>query len=89
MVLHLKDNRRFFGWPSEWPSDPERGHFRVTEGQWLTDEHEITDSPDANDSEREHEDVFELLIPVSEVAMVEFVHTESNGNRGNHGKDSD
>ena len=89
VVLHLKDNRRFFGWPSEWPSDPERGHFRVTEGQWLTDEHEITDSPGANDSESEHEDVFELLIPVSEVAMVEFVYTESNGNRGNHGKDSD
>ena len=89
VVLHMKDSRRFFGWPSEWPTDPERGHFRVTDGQWLTDELEQSDAPDAIDLESEREHVFELLIPVSEVAMVEFVFTESDRNRGNHGKDSD
>ena len=89
VVLHLKDSRRFFGWPSEWPTDPERGHFRVTQGQWLTEERENSESPDVTHYESENENVFELLIPVSEVAMVEFVYTESNGNRGNHGKDSD
>lgn len=85
VVLHLNDSRRFFGWPSEWPSDPERGHFRITEGQWLADEIEKSEQPDGDD----HEDVFELLIPVSDVAMVEFVYTPTNGSRGNHGKDSD
>ena len=85
VVLHLNDSRRFFGWPSEWPSDPERGHFRVTEGQWLTSEIEKSEQPDGNN----HEDVYEMLIPVSEVAMVEFVYTPMNGNTNNHGKDPD
>ena len=28
VVLHLKDERRIYGWPVDWPSDPEKGHFR-------------------------------------------------------------
>ena len=38
VVLHFKDNRRLYGWPSEWPSDPNDGHFRVTEAEWLSEE---------------------------------------------------
>ncbi len=77
VVLHMKDDRRFFGWPTEWPSDPERGHFRVTEGQWLTHGDERSDPTDGiNDNTKQH-NVFELLIPVSEVEMVEFVYAEN------------
>ena len=78
IVLHMKDDRRFFGWPSEWPSDPERGHFRVTEGQWLTDGDERSDPTDGINDITKQQNVFELLIPVSEVEMVEFVDTENN-----------
>ena len=27
IVLHLKDQRRLYGWPYEWPSSPKEGHF--------------------------------------------------------------
>ncbi len=86
VVLHLNDDRRFFGWPSEWPSDPDRGHFRITDGQWLTQsDDQGTDSPHGPKHVVQSSDVFELLVPVSDVSMVEFVHTEKDGNGSNHG----
>ena len=86
VVLHLKDERRFFGWPSEWPSDPDRGHFRMTDGQWLTDDDKlVAELPNLVEHLDQAFEVFELLVPVSEVSMVEFVHTEKNGNGSNHG----
>jgi hypothetical protein len=38
VVLHLKGERRLYGWPEEWPSSPERGHFVVAQAEWLTPE---------------------------------------------------
>jgi len=32
IVLHLKDERRLYGWPVEWPSTPDRGHFLKRSG---------------------------------------------------------
>ncbi len=37
VVLHLKDGRRLYGWPSDWPSEPENGHFGLTEASWIVD----------------------------------------------------
>ncbi|WP_335713807.1 DUF6338 family protein [Pseudomonas aeruginosa] len=35
VVLHLKDERRLFGWPSEWPSEPSSGQFVLQDPSWL------------------------------------------------------
>lgn len=40
IVLHLKDERRLYGWPLEWPSESNNGHFLLTEVSWLIDEDE-------------------------------------------------
>lgn len=37
VVLHLKDERRLYGWPSDWPSAPENGHFRLKDASWIVD----------------------------------------------------
>lgn len=62
VVLHLKGQRRLYGWPSEWPSRPDQGHFRITEAEWLV---ENVKTPVTR--------VSAILIPVSEVEMVEFL----------------
>jgi len=30
VVLHLHDERRLYGWPIEWPSEPTKGYFLLT-----------------------------------------------------------
>ncbi len=63
VVLHLNGGRRLYGWPSEWPSSPEEGHFFIQDGEWLLE-----------DNEREPiKGVVAILISVSEVEMVEFL----------------
>ena len=69
VVIHFRDGRRLYGWPREWPSLAEQGHFRIIEAQWLTD-----DQQDPN-SEYLHE-ISAIVVPVEDVAMVEFVETE-------------
>lgn len=75
VVLHLKGERRFYGWPQEWPSDPDWGHFIIAEGEWLSDDvktenetnNEDDDTSRILDVERD-----QVLIPVVEVEMIEF-----------------
>ena len=73
VVLHFKDKRRLYGWPTEWSSDPERGHFRVTDAQWLT-ENQIPRSETAQLTAKQRQPL-EVLIPVQSIEMVEFVNT--------------
>lgn len=37
VVLHLNDERRLYGWPSEWPSEPTQGQFVIQNPAWLND----------------------------------------------------
>ena len=75
VVLHLKGERRFYGWPQEWPSDPDTGHFIIAQGEWLSD-----NANTENKTENEDDDTSrildvardQVLIPVAEVEMVEF-----------------
>ena len=62
-VLHLKGERRLYGWPTEWPSRPDEGHFLIEEGEWLDDDGE----------RRPAEGVAGMVVPASEVEMVEFL----------------
>ena len=69
VVLHLTGERRLYGWPSEWPSDPRQGHFRITGGEWLTEEGALPLAGAAG-----------ILIPVSAVEMVEFIQANRDDN---------
>lgn len=67
VVLHLKDGRRIYGWPEEWPSQPNTGHFSLAEAEWLEED----------DGEKNIiiplEGVDSILIPAEEVKFVEFM----------------
>ena len=62
VVLHLKGERRLYGWVEEWPSRPPDGHFRVTEAVWLDEEQQS--SPVR---------VVAILVPARDVEVIEFV----------------
>ncbi|MBW1649789.1 MAG: hypothetical protein JRJ44_03745 [Deltaproteobacteria bacterium] len=63
IVLHFKDGKRLYGWPTEWPSDPEKGHFIIEQPLWLDD----------NNKEIEITGVKSILVDVKEVELVEFM----------------
>lgn len=70
VVLHLVGQRRIYGWPEEWPSRPDEGHFRIAEVEWLTEDEPVPATG-----------VSATLIPASEVEMVEFL-SEHHGESG-------
>lgn len=65
--LYLKNGRRLYGWPFEWPDHPDSGHFVITEPEWVMD----------NNDRIPLYRVFEMLVPVTDVDIVEFVKWES------------
>ena len=62
VVLHLEDGRRLFGWPEEWPSRSDQGHFRLADPRWLNEKNKPIEST-----------VVDMLIPADHVRMVEFL----------------
>ena len=62
VVLHLNDGRRVYGWPREWPTDPNNGHFVLEEVSWLDKDEEI-----------ELDGVKQILIDTTMVTLVEFM----------------
>ena len=75
VILHLKGNRRLFGWPEEWPSNPKDGHFRISEGEWLLDQ-----VPSQKANWKKVEEINAIVISVEEVEMVEFVQAVTSCN---------
>jgi hypothetical protein len=72
VVLHFIDGRRLFGWPEEWPDQPDKGHFVVDQPEWLLD-----------DNRRAPLDpVAVFLIPASDVKMVEFLKADQERSLG-------
>ena len=63
VVLHLKDERRLYGWPEVWPSDPDKGHFYITFPSWIVE----------GDKENSLEEVEGMLVNAVDVKWVEFV----------------
>ena len=63
IVLHLQDGRRLYGFAEEWPSEPKDGHFRIAEAEWLDDKNERIALAG----------VSAVLIPATEIAMIEFL----------------
>ena len=62
IVLHMKDGRRLYGWPMEWPSVPDSGHFVLEQAFWLADSEKIPITG-----------VKSILINVKDVRWVEFM----------------
>ena len=65
VILHLKGQRRLYGWPEEWPSHPDQGHFTIAEGEWLEYDKRIP-----------LEGVVAIVVPVKDVEMVELMRHE-------------
>ena len=63
VVLHFEDERRLYGWPIEWPSEPGNGHFLITEASWL----------DEKGKEIPLTGVESILIDARQVKWVEFM----------------
>lgn len=72
IVLHLKGERRLYGWPEEWPSRPDHGHFRISKAEWLAD-WDNTGQEKADEANTVVAREISFLIPVSDVEMVEFL----------------
>ncbi|WP_425032219.1 hypothetical protein [Pelagibius sp.] len=79
VVLHLEDERRLYGWPKEWPSTPNQGHFVLLLPSWIVDgeDHPITG-------------VESVLINVEDVKWVEFLEEELTAETRSmsHGKET-
>lgn len=67
--LELKDESRIYGWPSIWPSNPEKGHFLITNATWTKSG---TGSDLAN--------IDGLLVNVTDVAYVVIRTPKENPN---------
>lgn len=76
VLLHLAKERYVYVWPEEWPSQPEKGHFRLLKYTWLTRDEVNRSSfnlyPEQGIPER-NKYRKSILIPVSEVIIVEFI----------------
>lgn len=71
VVLHLDGARRLYGWPIEWPSEPEKGHFVLVQASWLTEDGQV-----------ELTGVDSIMVDVKEVKMVEFMKKTWEENDG-------
>ena len=63
VVLHFEDERRLYGWPIEWPSEPINGHFVLADPSWIKED----------GSEKRITGVNNILIDVKDVKWVEFL----------------
>ncbi|WP_145594123.1 DUF6338 family protein [Yersinia aleksiciae] len=70
VIVDLKNGRRVFGWPSVWPSDPNKGHIVLQNPEWIDDgEYIKLDSAEF------------LVINVNDIEYVEFLkNTEESQN---------
>ncbi len=59
VILHLRDRRRLYGWPNQWPGREQERLFVIDGPQWLTDTKETIDSGKA------------LVVQAEDVEMVE------------------
>lgn len=63
VILHLKDRRRLYGWPKEWPVEPGKGQFYIMGPSWILDD----------ETEIELLKLDGILINAEDVQWVEFV----------------
>lgn len=69
VILNLNDGRRIYGYPLEWPSDPSKGHFVLTEAAWIHVVNGVSDYVDMPQVEA-------MLFKVTDIQWVEFIVKE-------------
>lgn len=79
IVLHLDGERRLYGWPIEWPSEAEKGHFVLVQASWLVDE---TEGGEGKQKQIPLTGVDAIMVDVKEVSMVEFMKKTWEVNNG-------
>jgi len=67
LVLHLVEGRRLYGWPREWPSYPNSGHFVMQSCSWL-----VIDE-DGKQEQMYLDGVDRVLVRACDVLMVEYM----------------
>ncbi len=65
IVLHFNDGRRLYGWPKEWPTEADRGHFYIMQPIWLLESGSTIDL----------ENVDGILVSAKDVKWVEFMNS--------------
>lgn len=79
IVAHLKDDRRIYGWPHIWPSDPTKGHLLIIHASWLVNHTDSEGDAPIENAPPQHE--MQILIDVLDIKWVEFILNpeETNG----------
>ena len=77
IVLHLDGERRLYGWPIEWPSEPEKGHFVLVQASWL-----LNGAKNGEEIQVPLTGVDRIMVDVKEVKMVEFMRKTWEVNNG-------
>jgi len=62
VILHLDDGRRLYGWPKEWPIEPDKGQFYIMLPCWIKEDETQVDLPELDG----------ILIHAKNVRWVEF-----------------
>jgi hypothetical protein len=65
VVLHFEDERRLYGWPIEWPSEPDKGHFVLEQASWLDEDNKDKQIPITG--------VKSIMVNAKDVKWVEFM----------------
>lgn len=68
ITLYLDDDTRLFGYPMEWPDQPDTGHFILLQPTWILEDGTEQELPDAET----------MLVAAGSVRLIEFLrsHTE-------------
>ena len=75
VVIHLNDERRLYGWPIEWPSEPTNGYFVIADPSWLEEGEEGV-------KEKRITGVSHILVDVKDVKWVEFLEKTWENDNG-------
>jgi len=63
VILDLKDGRRLYGWPMDWPDHPDEGHVVLSYVEWIGDNGTRIPLPE----------VHKMTIAVADIEFVEFL----------------
>lgn len=63
VILHLRDGRRLYGWPKEWPVEADKGQFYIMLPSWIKSDGTQIDLPQLDG----------VLVSASDVRWVEFI----------------
>jgi len=66
VILHLHNGKRLYGWPKEWPVEPDKGQFYIMLPSWIKSDGNLIDLPQLDG----------VLVNAKDVAWVEFVKTD-------------